>query len=164
MIGAAVDRQLVPSPSVQPVLRRAMLASENDRGAATAAVRGRVLIVEDEYFLALENEAALHAAGYKVVGIATTADDAVLIARQNHPDVVLMDIRLAGSRDGIDAAIEISDRLGIAIIFATALSDGETRERAERSFALGWLSKPYSSNEMLDAISRAMQLLRDRQS
>ena len=72
-----------------------------------------------------------------------------------------MDIRLAGPRDGIDAAIEISDRFGIAIIFATAPSDRETRERA---FALGWLSKPYSSDEMLAAVSRAMQLLRGRRS
>lgn len=164
MIGTAVDGHLIPIAAVPPVLRRAMLASENDRGTAIAAVPGRVLIVEDEYFLALENEAALRAAGYKVVGIAATADDAVMIARQDRPDVVLMDIRLAGSRDGIDAAIEISDYLGIAIIFATALSDGETRERAERSHALGWLSKPYSSNQMLDAISRAMRRLRGSQS
>lgn len=157
MTGAVSDRPVSPAVSAQPVL-----AAEREHGAATAPLRGRVLIVEDEYFLALENEAVLHAAGYEVVGTAATGADAVLLAREKRPDIVLMDIRLAGPRDGIDAAIEISDRFGIAIIFATALSDGETRERAERAFALGWLSKPYSSDEMLGAVSRAMQLLRGR--
>ena len=106
----------------------------------------------------------MHAAGYEVVETAATGVDAVVLAREKRPDIVPMDIRLAGPRDGIDAAIEISDRFGIAIIFATALSDRETRERAERAFALGWLSKPYSSDEMLAAVSRAMQLLRGRRS
>jgi DNA-binding NarL/FixJ family response regulator len=161
MIGAVSDRPMSPAMSAQPVL-----AAQSERRAATAPPRGRVLIVEDEYFLALENEAALHAAGYEAVETAATGVDAVLLAREKRPDIVLNPSGRA--RDGIDAAIEISDRLGIAIIFATALSDRETRERAGRAFALGWLSKPYSSDdssdEMLAAVSRAMQLLRGRRS
>jgi two-component system, response regulator PdtaR len=157
MIGTVPSRLKSPARSAKPVL-----AAQSGHGAATAPVRGRVLIVEDEYFLALENEAALQAAGYEVVGTATTGVDAVALAREQRPDIVLMDIRLAGAGDGIGAAIEISDRFSIAIIFATALSDRETRQRAERAFALGWLSKPYSSDEMLAAVSRAMQLLRGR--
>jgi two-component system, response regulator PdtaR len=159
MIGTVTSRLKSPARSAKPVL-----AAQSGHGAATAPVRGRVLIVEDEYFLALENEAALQAAGYEVVGTATTGVNAVALAREQRPDIVLMDIRLAGAGDGIGAAIEISDRFSIAIIFATALSDRETRERAERAFALGWLSKPYSSDEMLAAVSRAMQLLRGRRS
>ena len=157
MIEAVVDR--LKSSAAGPAL-----AAQDERGAATVPRRGRVLIVEDEYFLALENEAALQGAGYEVVGTAATGADAVLLAQDKRPDIVLMDIRLAGERDGIDTAIEISDRFGIAIIFATALSGRETRERAERAFAVGWLAKPYSSDEMLRAVSRAMQLLRGRRS
>jgi DNA-binding NarL/FixJ family response regulator len=157
MMDAVASRLKSPTPAAGPAL-----AAADERGGAKVPPRGRVLIVEDEYFLALETEAALQAAGYDVVGTAANSADAILLAKDKRPDVVLMDIRLAGERDGIETAIEISDRFGIAIIFATALSGRETRDRAERAFAVGWLSKPYSSDEMLGAVSRAMQLLRGR--
>ena len=91
---------------------RAARSQEDGRaGTGTSASRGRVLIVEDEYFVALDAEDALSSAGFMVVGISATAEEAIEKAAAEAPDIVLMDIRLAGPRDGIDAAAEIRRRL-----------------------------------------------------
>ncbi|MFC7610451.1 response regulator [Teichococcus aestuarii] len=102
---------------------------------AGAPSRGRVLVVEDEYFVALYAEDALASAGFEVVGVAATAEEAVEIARAERPDLVLMDIRLTGARDGISAAAEIRSSLGIPSLFATAHSDAATRARGEGAAA-----------------------------
>ncbi|MFC7539688.1 response regulator [Siccirubricoccus deserti] len=113
--------------------------------------------MEDEYFVALDAEDALSAAGFTVVGVAATAEDAVKMAAADRPDIVLMDIRLAGSRDGIDAAAEIRSQLGILSLFATAHSDAATRSRGDAAASpLGWLSKPYSHSEIAAAVSEAI--------
>jgi DNA-binding response OmpR family regulator len=126
-------------------------------GAAVSPPRGRVLIVEDEYFVALDAEDALSSAGFAVVGVAATAEEAVEMAAAEGPDIVLMDIRLAGPRDGIDAAAEIRARLGILSLFATAHSDPATRARGDRAASpLGWLTKPYTHHEVAAAVAAAI--------
>lgn len=130
--------------------------SAGGSGAATLR-QPRVLVVEDEYFVALSIEGALVDAGMTVVGVATTADQAVEMARSERPDVVLMDIRLRGARDGIDAAAEILDRTGIPSIFATAQADPGTRRRGERlARPLGWVSKPFSPGEVVAAVKQGL--------
>ncbi|WP_218127861.1 response regulator [Belnapia rosea] len=120
-----------------------------------------MLVVEDEYFVALAAEDALASAGFEVVGVAATAEEAVEIAGTERPDLVLMDIRLAGARDGIDAASEIRGRLGIPSLFATAHSDAATRARGEGAAApLGWLTKPYAPTELTAAVAAALAKLR----
>ena len=86
----------------------------------------RVLIVEDEFFISLHTKGLLQALGHVAVAVAVSADQAVAIAERERPDIVLMDIRLLGSRDGIDAAEEIRHRLGIGSIFVTANTDAQT--------------------------------------
>jgi CheY-like chemotaxis protein len=100
------------------------------------------LIVEDEIFIALDAKSLLQSLGHTVVGIAVSADDAVRRAERERPDVVLMDIRLSGPRDGIDAADEIQRRFGISSIFVTANTDAQTRARAAAVAPLGFLEKP----------------------
>jgi CheY-like chemotaxis protein len=113
--------------------------------------------VEDEYFVALDIEDALSSVGFSIVGIATTAEDAIRLAQAEMPDMVLMDIRLAGARDGIDAAAEIRNSLGIPSLFATAHSDAGTRARGNKAASpLGWLTKPYSGNEVALAVTEAI--------
>jgi DNA-binding response OmpR family regulator len=103
----------------------------------------------------------LASAGFEVVGVATTAEEAVEIARAERPDLVLMDIRLAGVRDGIDAAAEIRSDLGIPSLFATAHSDAATRARGEGAAApIGWLTKPYAPTELAAAVAAALARLR----
>ncbi|HEX4571236.1 MAG TPA: response regulator, partial [Dongiaceae bacterium] len=84
---------------------------------------------------------------------APSAEEAIALAQAEHPLLILMDIRLAGARDGIDAALEIFRSLGIRCIFATAHADPVTRARAEPAAPLGWLPKPYAMEAAL-AVAR----------
>jgi CheY-like chemotaxis protein len=123
----------------------------------------RILLVEDDYFVALSSEDALSDAGHDVVGVAANADDAVALAGAERPDLVVMDIRLSGLRDGIDAAKEIRDRFAIPSIFVTAQADPGTRQRGEReAHPLGWLMKPFAASELADAVADALALARRR--
>src|SRR5262245_2460379 len=79
-------------------------ARGHGEGSVPRAIR--ILIVEDEVFVAMDAEAILTSAGYEIVATAASADDAVAKAGRLAPDLVLMDIRLNGARDGIDAALE----------------------------------------------------------
>ncbi|TXR46603.1 response regulator [Phyllobacterium endophyticum] len=113
----------------------------------------RVLIVEDEFLIALELENRLVDAGFDVVGIAATAGEAIATAGSERPDVAIMDIRLAGGRDGIDTAIELFAKFGIRSIFSSAhASDAETQKRATPASPVGWLQKPYSAHALIRLI------------
>jgi DNA-binding NarL/FixJ family response regulator len=112
----------------------------------------RVLIVEDQYFVAVDCELQLRSVGIDCVGLATTAAEALDIAEREHPDFVLMDIRLASVADGDEAAIVIYERLGIRCIFASAHADAATRKLAERAHPLGWLDKPYTGGQLIATV------------
>jgi DNA-binding NarL/FixJ family response regulator len=123
-------------------------AREESQGARSGAEcrqnPTRILIVEDDFLIAMQTEDALTDAGFKVVGIAATAEEAIALAREQRPVLVVMDIRLAGKRDGIDAAKDLFTELNIRCIFATAHDDPHTRQRAAPYAPLGWLAKPYT--------------------
>jgi DNA-binding NarL/FixJ family response regulator len=118
----------------------------------------RILIVEDDYFVAIALEQDLADAGFEVVGIAVTAEEALRLADLHRPALAVMDIRLAGARDGIDAAVELRSRFGIGSIFATAHGDETTRARAKNAQPLGWLIKPYSAKTLLEMIRAVLAL------
>ena len=103
----------------------------------------RILIVEDELFVAMDIESVVLRAGHQVVGFAGTAEGAIALAQETGPDLVLMDIRLAGARDGIDAAIEIRERFDIPSLIISAYTDAPTRERAMPARPLGFITKPF---------------------
>ena len=130
-----------------------------DRQDRPAAQGRRVLIVEDEYFIALELDRWLEEAGHEIVGIAGSAHKAVAEALAHHPDLVIMDIRLAGDGDGIEAAVEIFDKIGVRCLFASAHADARTRNRAAGAEPLGWLAKPYSKADFLAAFEAALAAL-----
>jgi DNA-binding NarL/FixJ family response regulator len=117
----------------------------------------RILVVEDDYLVSSEMEAELVAAGFDVVGIATSAQEAVHLALSEEPDLVVMDIRLDGHRDGVDAALEIFNATGIRSLFASAHHDPETRRRAEPCQPLGWLNKPYTMRALVLEVRQALQ-------
>ncbi|HEX3348813.1 MAG TPA: response regulator [Acetobacteraceae bacterium] len=119
-----------------------------------------MLIVEDEYFVATAAEAALVDAGYHVVDMAATADEAVALAERLRPDIVLMDIRLRAERDGIDAASAIRERFGIPTLFATAHGDSNTRRLGEAARPIGWLFKPYTPTQVVAAVQIAVRRMR----
>ena len=125
---------------------------------ASASPRPRILVVDDDYLVAAATSGSLRDGGFEVIETAASAEEAVTLARQMHPLLILMDIRLAGDRDGIDAALEIFRSLGIRCIFATAHADPVTRARAEPASPLGWLPKPYDMEAAVaaarDAVAR----------
>lgn len=123
-------------------------------GEAVRAAR-RVLVVEDEFFLAIQIEEWLIADGIEVIDVVHTAAEAVAVATAERPDLVIMDIRLAGDSDGIAAAIDILGRTGIRCIFATAYADAPTRERGEPARPFGWLNKPFTAAALRKAVKDA---------
>ena len=122
----------------------------------TPALPRSVMIVEDEQIVALDLQEDLEEMGFRVVGTAASGDDAIHLARQHRPDVVLMDIVLRGSMDGIEAARLISHEHGTPVIFLTAYSDTSTVMRAAETAPFGYLTKPYQSKELRAAIEVAL--------
>jgi two-component system, cell cycle sensor histidine kinase and response regulator CckA len=117
---------------------------------------GRILVVEDEAIIAADLAETLGALGYDVVATADTAEDAIVKAAGLAPDLVLMDVRLAGATDGIQAAATIKQRADIPVIFLTAHSDDETLTRAIGVAPLGYLVKPFRPSELRCAIELAL--------
>jgi DNA-binding NarL/FixJ family response regulator len=120
----------------------------------------RILLVEDDFLIAMQTEIALTTAGFEVVGPATTAEEAVALAGEAQPTLAVMDIRLASTRDGIDAARQIYQDFAIRCIFATAHDDAHTRGRAEPYAPLGWLPKPYTMASLVAVVAGAVAELR----
>lgn len=127
--------------------------ADGDETAPEASVL-RVAVVEDEPFVRLDIELALRSAGHEVVGAADTADGAVELARLQNPDVMIMDVRLQGARDGIDAAIEIWQRFGIRSVFASANLDASLRARAAAANPLAFVDKPFMSSTLVAALPK----------
>jgi DNA-binding NarL/FixJ family response regulator len=117
------------------------------------ATRRRILVVEDEYLLSAMIEDALVQAGHEVVGIARSASEAIEIAMSRKPALVIMDIRLHGPRDGIEAAVEILQQTGVRCLFASAHADDDTRRRAAAAQPHGWLAKPYHADDLVRAVA-----------
>ena len=124
--------------------------------AGNAILRARrVLVVEDEFFLAVQIEEWLLEDGFEVVDVVHTAEEAIAVAEAERPDLVIMDIRLASETDGIVAALEILNRTGIRCIFATAFDDTATRERGDKARPFAWLRKPVTADALLGAVKAA---------
>jgi len=132
-----------PIPSQAPMERS---------GAAPA----RVLVVEDEGIVARDLAGALAELGYSVPATVATGEDAIARALDLHPDVVLMDIRLPGKIDGIEAASVVRQQHGIPVVFLTAHSDGETLRRAMLTEPVGYVVKPFSPPQLRCAIEIAL--------
>jgi len=133
-------------------------------GGASDAVgkTARILIVEDDVLIASEMEAALTDDGFEIVGPASTAEEALQLVEAQSPTLAVMDIRLAGSRDGIDAALELFRLHGVRCIFASAHSDDGARQRAAAAVPLGWLQKPYIMASLTAMVRTALAELRNR--
>lgn len=116
----------------------------------------RLLIVEDEYILALNLQESLESLGYTIVDIADSAEAAIAIVIEQRPNLVLMDIRLRGEMDGIQAAEQIWKQFQIPIIFVTGHSDKSTVERATLTFPFGYILKPVREKELYVAIQTAL--------
>lgn len=115
-----------------------------------------VLIVEDEGVVALSIQAALTKMGYTVVGIAVTGAEALSLAREHQPDVILMDIHIKGDMDGIQTTEKLNEISDIPVIFLTAYADDETVKRALKTKSHSYLVKPYNPRELYSNIEFAI--------
>lgn len=98
----------------------------------------------------------LKAVGYEIVAMAGSGADAIRLAGEHHPDLVLMDIRLKGQMDGIEAGREIRQRFRIPVIFLTAYADADTVQRSKSAEPFGYLLKPFEDSELNTAIEIAL--------
>jgi DNA-binding NarL/FixJ family response regulator len=127
------------------------------RAQKNTSHRPRVLVVEDDFFVSLEMEAALTESGFEMVGPANTAEDAEHCAAEQRPDLIVMDIRLLSPRDGVEAALSIFRATGIRSIFAPAHDDPHTRARAAAAKPLGWIAKPYAMDRLIALVREALK-------
>jgi len=121
-----------------------------------AARKSKILIVEDEAIVACELQARIAAFGHEVAGVAGSAEQALALAAQNPPDLVIMDIHLRGAMDGIQVAERLLGAEGPAVIFLTAHSNQEMLQRAKATEPFAYLLKPYQDNELRIAIELAI--------
>jgi len=119
-------------------------------------MRPRILLVEDERIVALAMQRCLTRLGYDVVGSASHADEAMMLARTVEPDVVLMDIHLRDGADGIETARAIRAERDVPVVFLTAHSDDGTIARAASAGAAGYVIKPYEERELHARIAAAL--------
>lgn len=115
--------------------------------------RPRVLIVEDQVLIALSLAADLAAMACEVVGRAPSGDAAVEMARRHAPDIVVIDLHLIGSMDGVEAAARIKSECAACLIFVTAHAEGPDRARMEALKPVAILGKPYHPSELNLAVN-----------
>ncbi len=115
-----------------------------------------ILIVEDERIIALDLRGKLVKLGHEVAGMAHTGGEAVQLAAELSPDLVLMDIILSGGMDGIEAARRIREHQDIPVVFVSACNDPLTKERANQAGCFGIVSKPVDAFELAARIREAL--------
>jgi two-component system response regulator len=117
--------------------------------------KAKILIVEDENIVAMDIRKILQDSGYTISAIVNSGEEAIAIVRDNKPDLILMDIVLKGKMSGIDAARIISQYFDVPIIYMTALANDDSLLEARSRESYGFLTKPFSSNEINIAIEMA---------
>jgi len=115
-----------------------------------------VLIVDDEVLIALGFRIQIEDMGLPICGTAATSDQAVSLAQKHRPAVVLMDLRLKGDRDGVDAAMAIHETVGSKVIFVTGSREPATIQRIHTDHPFALLFKPVSDREMESTVAAAM--------
>lgn len=116
----------------------------------------KILVVEDEWVIAKQICSDLEDFGYVCASTASTGDDAARIVETERPDLILMDIVLAGKMDGIDAVDKIALRFDIPVVYLTAYTNQRYLERAKLTKPFGYLVKPYKAKELYANIEMAL--------
>ncbi len=153
------DRSRV-TPGSGPAVERPLVNAEDQNlfanANSAAADPISILLVEDEGVIARDLEDTLIRLGYRVSGIASEGTEAIEMARELHPELVVMDVNLRGDVDGIEAACAIQQDAPVPVIFLTGHSDTETLQRAVLTGPLGYLIKPFQEDDLRCAIEVAI--------
>ncbi|MBN1301060.1 MAG: response regulator [Melioribacteraceae bacterium] len=113
-----------------------------------------ILLVEDEALTAMYLKMVLSKAGYKVFSVVATGEDALNAIVHTTPDLVLMDISLAGEMDGIDTAISIKQKVEVPIVFMSGYQDKQHIERANTVDPVKYMIKPIETPDLLYVINK----------
>ncbi|HMK46954.1 MAG TPA: response regulator [Methanocella sp.] len=116
----------------------------------------KILVVEDEYIVAMDLQNRLTSLDYDVPGIASSGKEAIEKASLMQPDLILMDISLGGEMDGIEAGAKIKELYNIPVIYITAYADARTLQRAKVTEPFGYILKPFEEREILTNIEMAL--------
>ena len=123
----------------------------------------KILVVEDEMIIAADLSMELESIGYQVISIQTRAEDAIAMLTTNQPDLILMDIVLAGEMDGIDAAKHILDNFQIPVVFLTSNTDDATFQRALEAKPYAFVAKPFQIEILARNLKIAFQHIASQQ-
>src|SRR3989454_3181129 len=115
-----------------------------------------ILIVEDESIVAKDLQETLVNMGYDAFAVASSAEEAIARAAERRPDLVLMDIRIKGQRDGVETAKILREWFEVPVVYLTAHSDDATLKRAVKTEPFGYLVKPVNSAKVHGAIELAL--------
>jgi PAS domain S-box-containing protein len=113
---------------------------------------GEILIVEDERIIAADLKHDLESFGYTVCGVASCGRDAIQLAEDTSPDLVLMDINLKGNLDGVQVAKELKNRFNIPVVYLTGHADETTLIRVKETDPAGFIVKPFRQKEIRAAV------------
>ena len=116
----------------------------------------KILIVEDEAIVARDISLQVQAMGYVVVGSTAQGEEAIRLAERWRPDLVLMDIQLAGEMDGITTARALRENFAIPVVFLTAYAADDILERAKLTEPFGYILKPFSERELSTVLAMAL--------
>jgi CheY-like chemotaxis protein len=133
-----------------------MQRSSQEHNAIAMNNAARVLIAEDERLVARGLERQLRRQGFSVVGLASTGPEAIQQALEHRPDMILMDIRLRGEMDGIEAAASVRKQLNTRIVYMSAYIDEATLARAQATQPDAFLNKPFSSSSFLEMLQQLL--------
>ena len=134
-------------------------SQQGPSGGAPNPIGRRVLVVEDDWLIATQIESSLAAAGFDVAGVAIEPNEALRLARAAPPQIVLVDIRLLGDADGVELAKQLWKELGLRCLFVSANIEAGTKLRAAEARPLGWLPKPFTEAELIEAVSNSFDQL-----
>ncbi len=118
--------------------------------------KAQIMVVEDEGIVAMEIEMRLKELGYVVSAVVASGDQAIEKVAEMRPDLVLMDIKLRGEVDGVEAAEQIRVRFDIPVVYLTAYADENTLQRAKITEPFGYILKPFEERELRTAIEMAL--------
>lgn len=125
--------------------------------------RPRIMVVEDESIVARDLAQCLVGLGYEVTGTAASGTEALDLAASTRPSLALMDIRIQGPMDGVEAASRLWESMRIPVVFLTAHSDRGTIRRATAAHPFGYLVKPPDDYEIVTAVEVALSRFADDQ-
>jgi CheY-like chemotaxis protein len=113
-----------------------------------------IMVVEDENIIALDIKNRLKNLGFNIIAVVPTGEEAIHLASERKPDLILMDIVLRGNLDGVETAEQISKKTHIPIIFLSSFSDEDTLRKARKVSGYGYLIKPFNEKELKTQIDK----------